>query len=276
MGQGWPGSLAGSMPELPEVEIARRQLDRWLTGTQVDAEAVDPAVVRTHLSSRPSDAHPEGPALLKQTMGTAEPPLRHGKRIAWPFGDRAVLVHLGMTGRLAQNEQGNAVRARFSQVAFVDRRRFGCLVVVDRDRVHDELRAGHGPDALDEALDGAGLKAALTGRRAIKVALMDQARIAGLGNIHAAEALWRAGIDPRRACDRVTRWDALADAIVAQLEETIAAEDEGTLVYVTDGGPNRFAVYGREGEPCPKCSAPIERFVQGGRATFACSGCQPA
>lgn len=262
------------MPELPEVEIARRQLDRWFTGRDVTATAVDPAVVRTHLSSRPSDAHPQGPALLAAAVGRAETPLRHGKRIAWPFGDKAVLVHLGMTGKLAKGETGNAVRARFDEVAFVDRRRFGCLCVVDRDQVDAQLRAGHGPDALDEALDGEGLKRAFTGKRAIKVALMDQDKLAGLGNIHAAEALWRAGIDPRRACSEVTHWDALADSIVAQLEQTIAAEDAGEIVYVTDGGPNRFAIYGREGEACPRCGAPIERFVQGGRSTFACSGCQ--
>lgn len=262
------------MPELPEVEIARRQLDRWFTGEEVTAEAIDPAVVRTHLSSRPSDAHPEGPELLRAAVGRAEPPLRHGKRIAWPFGDNAVLVHLGMTGKLVKGEAGNAVRARFDEVGFVDRRRFGCLCVVPRDEVDGHLRANHGPDALDEPLDGAGLKRTFTGRRAIKVALMDQSKLAGLGNIHAAEALWRAQIDPRRRCDQVQHWDALATAIVAQLQETITAEDAGEIVYVTDGGPNRFAIYGREGESCPRCSAPIERFSQSGRSTFACSSCQ--
>lgn len=262
------------MPELPEVEIARRQLDRWFTGKRVTARAVDPAVVRTHLSSRPSDAHPQGADLLREAVTEAEEPLRHGKRIAWPFQDRAVLVHLGMTGKLAQNPEGNAVRARFDDVGFVDRRRFGCLCVVPRDEVDTHLRANHGPDALDEALDADGLQGVLTGRRAIKVALMDQSKLAGLGNIHAAEALWRAGIDPRRRCDQVRDWGALADAIVAQLEATITAEDSGEIVYVTDGGENRFAIYGREGEACPRCAAPIERFVQGGRSTFACSSCQ--
>lgn len=263
------------MPELPEVEIARRQLHDWFTGDPVEAEAIDPAVVRVKLSSRPSDAAPEGPALLAAAVGVAEEPLRHGKRIAWPFGSKAVLFHLGMTGKL-RRESENSARARFNDGYFIDRRRFGCLVVVDRDEVDLALRHNHGPDALDEALDGPGLQAAFTGRRAIKVALLDQSKLAGLGNIHAAEALWRAGIDPRRPCSQVQRWNALADAIVAQLSETIVAESAGELVYVTDGGPNRFAVYGREGEPCPTCGDAIASFSQGGRTTFYCGSCQPA
>jgi len=262
------------MPELPEVEIARRQLDRWFTGQQVSARAIDSAVVRTHLSSRPSDADPDGPAKLAAAVGPAAAPLRHGKRIAWPFGDKAVLVHLGMTGKLSKGDTGKAVRAQFDDVGFVDRRRFGCLCVVDRGDVDALLRQNHGPDALDEALTGEGLKEVFTGRRAIKVALMDQTKLAGLGNIHAAEALYRAGIDPRAPCGHVKKWAELADAIVEQLEETITAEDAGEIVYVTDGGPNRFAVYGREGEECARCDGTIERFVQGGRSTFACLSCQ--
>lgn len=265
------------MPELPEVEIARRQLHRRFTGQVVTTEVLDAAAVRTKLSSKPSDAAPEGTERLKEALGTAQEPVRHGKRIAWPFEEHAVLVHLGMTGQFTQADTAPAfARLGFGDLWFVDRRRFGCVAVVPKAAMHDALREGHGPDALDEPMDGATLARTFTGRRAIKVALLDQNKLAGLGNIHAAEALWRAKIDPQRPCNEVRRWDELAEAIVVQLRQTIVDEDAGELVYVTNGGPNRFGVYGREAEPCSVCSTPIASLTQSGRTTYWCPGCQPA
>ena len=270
------------MPELPEVEIARRQLHRRFTGQVVTADVLDAGAVRSKLSTKPSDADPDGAEKLRRALGTAEEPVRHGKRIAWPFADHAVLVHLGMTGQFTRaDEQPAFARLGFADPScadlwFVDRRRFGCVTVVPRGSMDEVLREGHGPDALLEPLDGAALAKTLTGKRPIKVALLDQSKLAGLGNIHAAEALWRAGIDPQRACNEVRRWDELAAAIVIQLEQSIVDEDAGTLVYVTDGGPNRFGVYGREAEPCSICATPIAASTQAGRTTYWCPGCQPA
>jgi formamidopyrimidine-DNA glycosylase len=139
------------------------------------------------------------------------------------------------------------------------------------------VRDGAGPDALTEPLDGAGLVAALGGKRAIKVALMDQDRLAGLGNIHAAEACFRAGVAPQRpgASLSPAEWERLAAAIVAQLEATLAGVDPAEeLQYVSEGGDNPFAVYGREGEACPRCGGAVAAETQAGRTTFWCPSCQ--
>ncbi|MCA9490021.1 MAG: bifunctional DNA-formamidopyrimidine glycosylase/DNA-(apurinic or apyrimidinic site) lyase [Myxococcales bacterium] len=271
------------MPELPEAEIARRQLQRWLGTTPFrEARAIDPAVVRTHLSSKPSDAVADPAGALAPLVGTAPTAfLRHGKRFGLVAGDRAVLVHLGMSGKLVQAAE-KPPYARLALVTdgdpvwLVDRRRFGCVSVVPAEEADSVLREGHGPDALDEALSADGLRAVLKGGRAVKVALMDQALLAGIGNIQAAEILFRARVDPRAACKALTDEQVARIAAItpAQLQEVIDGEDAGEIVYVTDGGPNVFAVYGREGEPCPSCATPIETTTQGGRTTYWCPSCQ--
>lgn len=272
------------MPELPEAEIARRQLERWATGVPVQFELLDPAVVRTPLSSRPSDVV-DDPDSIIAALGTPESTLRHGKRIGWSFGERALLVHLGMSGKFVKRPLDVeppkfarlGMRTPEHVVWFLDLRRFGCVTPVAGDALGDAIREGHGPDALDEAPDGPALKGLLTGRRAIKVALMDQAKLAGIGNIQAVEALFRAGIDPRTPCAKVsdTQWDTLSHAIPAQLQYVIDAEDAGEITYVTeDPTANPFAVYKREGEPCPRCSGTIETIRQSGRSTFFCPDCQ--
>jgi len=165
---------------------------------------------------------------------------------------------------------------------FVDVRRFGCVAFVDDPRA--ALTRGHGPDALNEPLTGRALGARLRGRRALKVALMDQSVIAGLGNIHAVEVLWRARLHPGRPAGSLGEGelDALSEAIVAQLQQAIEAE-EGTVIdyvgeagHTSSSGRSRFVVYGRGGQPCPRCAAPIEDGRHSGRATFWCPGCQPA
>ncbi|MEZ4320417.1 MAG: DNA-formamidopyrimidine glycosylase family protein [Myxococcota bacterium] len=275
------------MPELPEAEIAGRQLDRWLSGRPVDRVLlVDTASVRKELSTKPSMAAAGGRALLEGLLGAPpEKPWRHGKRLAWPWGPRGMLVHLGMSGKFverpASEEPPAFARIGWFQadrvVWFVDQRRFACVVVVDRDALQAGLREGHGPDALDDPYDGPGLKRVLKGKRAIKVALMDQAKLAGIGNIQAAEALFRAKIDPRIACSALTdaQWSALAGVIPVQLQYVIDAEDAGEIVYMTEGSrDNPFAVYKREGEECAVCSTVIEAIDQAGRTTYFCPRCQ--
>jgi formamidopyrimidine-DNA glycosylase len=275
------------VPELPEVEIARRQLRRWTEGKRIGGiRLLDPAVLRTKLSSRPSDAVGDAVERLA-TLVDREPGelLRHGKRLALRVGPDALLVHLGMTGlfvrRPAAEDPPSLARLGLEldgEVAwFVDGRRFGCVVLVPAAEVEARLREGQGPDALDEALDGPALKVAVSSRKAVKVALMEQDRLAGLGNIHAAEACFRARISPHRRADTLTgpEWTRLAGAIVVQLRDAITAEDSDDLVYVNLGGPNPFSVYGREGEPCPVCGGAIRSEVAGGRSTFWCPTCQP-
>lgn len=272
------------MPELPEAEIARRQLARWLGDAPVRRVRLeDPAVVRTHLSSRPSDGvgDPQGEvdALVGQPVVEV---LRHGKRVGIRFPERGLLVHLGMSGKLVRSEEvprygRMGLETERGTVWLVDRRRFGCFVPVEPAQIRSTLAEGHGPDALDEACGAAELRARLTGRRAVKVALMDQAVLAGIGNIQAVEILFRAGIDPRTRCADLTesQLEALAPVIPAQLQEVVDAEDVGEIVYVTErGGENPFVVYGREGSACPRCGTAIESLRQSGRSSFFCPGCQ--
>lgn len=269
------------MPELPEVEICRRQLARWVAGGPLHAVHLpDPAAVRTSLSTRPRDALP-GAASALPAAGEIGTPVRHGKRLGWQLGATGVLHHLGMTGRWVRCDPGAAppegarigVETDRAAAWFVDRRRFGCMALATAP-LAEAVRAGLGPDALAAAPDGPALKALLPGRRAVKVALLDQARIAGLGNIHAAEALWRARVDPFARCTDVSdaAWARLAVAIGAQLAEAIERDDHDDFAYVTDGGPNPFAVYKRE--RCGACGGAVSHATQGGRTTWWCPSCQ--
>lgn len=274
------------MPELPEVEVCRRQLERWASGRVVHAvDVVDPAVVRRGLSTRPGDAVDGGAQALTSAAagGVAGVPLRHGKRLGWQLGSAAVLVHLGMTGKWVRTDRA-AAPPRFARLAltvddqvlwFLDMRRFGSVTPVDPP-LAAAVRVGLGPDALAEAPDGSALQERLTGRRPIKVALMDQARLAGVGNIHAAEALWWAAISPERRCEQVSApsWERLAHELPMHLQRTVDLEDAEEIVYMTEGAENRFTVYGRAGEPCPRCGGSIARTRQSGRATYWCPGCQ--
>lgn len=246
-----------------------------------------PAIVRSRLSTLPSDAVPDGQRAAAELFDGAstERLVRHGKRIGWILRDRpvAAVLHLGMTGRWLRRSgepPGPLVRLVLdlddgSALWFEDGRRFGCVVPVERGQVGATVRGDMGPDVLDEPLTGTDLAARLTGRRPVKVALMDQAVVAGLGNIHAAEALWRAKIHPSIRCDRLTTDEVnrLAAAITEQVAPFV---DHGSddPEYVNLGGENPFQIYGREGAPCPRCAAPITRDGLGGRSTFVCPRCQ--
>ncbi len=274
------------MPELPEVEMCRSDLDHWATGRRLRRVIVaDPGVVRPTLSTRPSEALPDGAAVLAGILEgqVAQQPVRAGKRIAWPFGKHAMALHLGMTGRWRLRDQEprwgklGLVFDGGPTVWFIDPRRFGCVSPHPVDGALALIRKGLGPDGLTAPPDGPALRARLVGRRAIKVALLDQAVVAGLGNIHVAEALWRSGIDPRRAASSLddAEADRLAQAIPAQFRWALDAQGgDEELVYITDGGDNPFAVYGREHQDCRRCGGTVQRLPQGGRSTFWCPGCQ--
>jgi formamidopyrimidine-DNA glycosylase len=274
------------MPELPEVEIARRQLARWGEGRRVrEVIARDAAAIRRGLSTRPSDALPGGAEAVARALvgATAGAPARLGKRIGWRFGEAGLLVHLGMSGKWVRREEpppharlGLSFHDVDGAAWFVDPRRFGCVALVPADGLDAALADGLGPDALDAAPDGPGLAARLAGRRPIKVALLDQARLAGVGNIHAVEALWRAGISPHTPCESLdaAAWARLAQAIPAQLRWTVEAEEADEIAYVNEGAANPFAVYARAGTPCRRCGAAIASAILGGRSTFWCPACQ--
>jgi formamidopyrimidine-DNA glycosylase len=173
-----------------------------------------------------------------------------------------------------------------STLHYCDMRRFGRLRVVPGARFADVPRiATLGPDPLREGVDAARLHARLARvRLPIKVALLDQTVLAGVGNIQSAEACWRARIDPRRAANSLTRAELarLGRGILASIAYTLARfKDEradagdGEIVYVEeDRRRNPFKVYGRAALPCPRCGAPIKRIVQAQRSTFFCASCQ--
>lgn len=275
------------MPELPEVEHARRTIVRALDADPiVRAETADPIVV------------PQGPEVFATLVGAhLVASERRGKsvilRLAGPGArELAFFFHLGMTGRLVVREPHDTEPVRFARwtivtprraITLADARRLGRVRVGPYDEVARDARfSALGPDALT-ITTGQALAACFRGRGGklvsapIKTALMDQARLAGLGNIHAAEALFLARIHPDRPTSslRPAEWDALARGVHETLARTLASmrEDE-ELVYVSDGGPNPFFVYGKEGEPCPVCGAPIRRDEHSGRGTYYCAKCQ--
>ncbi len=259
------------MPELPEVEIARRQLLRWLEGREVVSAEGD----RTRIFRGSS---PERLAGLRGKLDRAE---RKGKYLLLSFeGGRGLLAHLGMTGKFVRRPAGHAEpysRARLALdsgevVHFRDPRMFGRLEPVPSDQLWSlPVVRALGVDPLVDGLDWKTLRDAVgDSRQALKVALMDQGRVAGLGNIHAAEALFRAGLHPARSPRTLTdeEWKRLATAIRATLK--FALEDQHAseeIEYVEEpGAPNPFRVYGWAGTAVPQVQGGRDRVVHPGRA----------
>jgi formamidopyrimidine-DNA glycosylase len=274
------------MPELPEVEFARRCWERWAKGrtvTAVTAEAgrvLRPATPRALQVLR--GARFEGfDRRGKNLMVTAR---RAGKAIG-------LWSHLGMTGKWLRRAQGTEP-PRFARASFAldddqvlyycDMRLFGRLQVVPGARWAEVAEiAALGPDPLVDGIDVQRLVERLARVRVpIKVALLDQALLAGVGNIQASEALFRAGIDPRRPARELS--PAEVRRVASGVEKSIAAtlagfqRAGGDIAYVEEPGTaNPFAVYDREGERCPGGKGGvIQRIVQAGRSTFFCPKCQ--
>jgi formamidopyrimidine-DNA glycosylase len=273
------------MPELPEVETIVRGLHPRVRGRRIESVwwSGQPLHLRRKVDLRGLRAVAVGHAITGVR--------RIGKFILVAVDgapDSGVLIHLGMTGRL-RVEPAAGAHALHTHVAFgltggdelrfADARRFG-WVEPGRPFSASAALARVGPDPLT-ALDVPALTAALTGVRApIKAFLMDQKRVAGLGNIYVAEALYRAGIHPGATAGRVRgRAPELLAAIRSVLEGGIARRGTTLRDYVdADGrsGDNAPAllVYGRAGEACGRCGTGIKRRVDAGRATFFCPGCQ--
>jgi formamidopyrimidine-DNA glycosylase len=254
------------MPELPEVEATRQNLTRWTTGRRV-------------LEVVAEGASPLG-SIAGEPIGEWH---RRGKRLAAEVGAGVLLVQLGMTGRIVfgapLERPYQRVRLVLDEgaVSLIDVRRLGRVVLVGDLGAAFE---GLGPDARDDAPDGPGLGRLLGRSRKgpLKAALLDQARIAGLGNIAVLEACFRAGLHPLRALDTVAEVEltALSRGIAAHLSHTLATtlgHDE--IVYVSEGGGNPFLIYGRAGQPCPRCATTLQRETTAGRPTIWCPVCQP-
>ena len=268
------------MPELPEVEFARRALARWLEGRRV-VRCEAPAT-RVFRGARRED--------FERLRGRLERLERRGKYLLFTFeADQGLLAHLGMTGKFVRRPGGHAEpysRARMclddGQVLHLrDPRLFGRLEPAPAHALAalPAVRA-LGRDPLVDGLTPTQLAAALgLSRQPLKVALMDQRRLAGLGNIHAAEALFRAGLHPARRPASLSpeEWRRLARAVHQALRFALGHETGEEIAYVEEAGaPNPFRIYGRAGEPCGRCGARVASFTQAGRTTHFCPRCQPA
>jgi formamidopyrimidine-DNA glycosylase len=268
------------MPELPEVEIASRQLRSWLSGRRVVAARAEKSrVIRG-----------QGPQRFASLEGRRfEDVERLGKWMILSFdGSEALLSHLGMTGKWIRRESGKPgpshVRATLElddghAIDYRDPRLFGRLVRGTREGLHRlPVIRDLGPDPL-AGIDVDRLHARISRtRRSLKEALMDQRTLAGLGNIQVSESLHRAKLDPQRPGTSLSREEVerLAQAIGESLRATLGHEDSPEpITYVEEGGENRFLVYDRAGDPCFTCGTAIVRVVQGGRSTFFCPYCQP-
>jgi formamidopyrimidine-DNA glycosylase len=269
------------MPELPEVEITRRGIEPHLVRRTITAVAVRDRRLRWPVP-RNLAARLEGREI--RAVG------RRAKYLLLDCGSGTLIVHLGMSGslRIVPRDERPGPYDHFDlgvgevSVRLRDPRRFGAVLWAEGDPARHRLLAHLGVEPLSSAFSGRVLHAATRGRRvAIKLALMDHRIVVGVGNIYAAESLFRAGIHPRTRAGRVSadRYDRLAAAVRATLEDAIAAGGSTLRDFVqSDGSPGYFQqqyfVYDRAGEACRTCGRPIRRVVQGQRSTFFCPGCQ--
>ena len=277
------------MPELPEVETVKRGLTPVMEGFVFD---------RVQLN-RPDLRFPFGGDFIDRIQGqTLNTLTRRAKFLQAELssGER-LFMHLGMSGRFTidANPTADFVHAHNTnpkhdhvifemssgaRVTFNDPRRFGFMELVAANAPYrlDDL----GPEPMGNGFNAPDLRKRLKGKKSkIKAALLDQRVVAGLGNIYVCEALYRAGISPRRAAGRLTI--AETESLTGHIKDTISeaieaggsslkdfANTQGDLGYFQ----HSFAVYGREGGPCHTCKAPIKRIVQSGRSSFYCAKCQ--
>jgi len=273
------------VPELPEVETVRRRIAPLVEGATIaGAEIVDPRLTRPVSPSLVADA------LVGERIAAVE---RRGKYLLWRLeSGRTLVVHLRMTGSLLHFPAGDLPadahrRATLAldtgaAVGYRDVRRFGTWELLDDGHLRPYLASRLGPEPLAPSFTSARLARIVAGRRApIKAVLLDQRRIAGIGNIYADEALWRARIHPRRPAGELDAPEIahLHRAVRAALRRGVELNGSTLRDYVTPDGEgggmqHEFHVYGRLGDPCDRCGRPIERIVVGGRGTWLCSRCQ--
>jgi formamidopyrimidine-DNA glycosylase len=284
------------MPELPEVETVRRGL----------APAMEKRRI-LRAETRRKDLRFPFPANFNQRLEGARID-RLGRRAKYLVGElstgEALIMHLGMTGRFTvegakkgkfHHEPGEeakhdhvvfdmeGARGASVRVTFNDARRFGFMHLWPLEDLGSYPGfIGLGPEPISNEFSGAFLADAFKGKKTpVKAALLDQRVVAGLGNIYVAEALFRAGIDPRKLAGKIRtdKLEKLAVAVRDVINEAIEAGGSTISDFGTPDGDlgyfqHRFRVYDREGEPCVVCGKPVKRLVQSGRSTFWCSTCQ--
>jgi formamidopyrimidine-DNA glycosylase len=290
------------VPELPEVETIRRQLEPEITGRRIlDAQVLDERWTR-----------PEPPGDVERAIAgrTIEAVERRGKYLLLRLeGDRTLAMHLRMTGNLLLDEdpegdgsdprrlggerlyEGNPelryLRARLNldggrRLLFTDPRRFGQAVVLRDDELDEYFAARLGVEPLSDSLTAEELCRLAAGRRApLKSFLLNQLGVAGIGNIYADEALHRAELHPLSPAGSMKPEDCerlrvgIVEALEAGLQGGGASIDDYRDARGEQGAmQEEFLVHTREGKPCPRCGAEIKRIVVGGRSTYFCPSCQ--
>jgi formamidopyrimidine-DNA glycosylase len=271
------------MPELPEVETTRRGVAPHVIGRRIAALKVYDRRLRW----------PVPAGLSKRLAGrTVDALERRSKYLLFRLGSDTLLMHFGMTGSLRvypgapperrPHDHIDVILDSGATLRYHDPRRFGAMLWLPAPAERHPLLARLGPEPFDEAFDAEYLHRETRRRTAaIKLALMDNALVVGVGNIYANESLFRAGIRPTTPARRVSkaRLAKLADAVRETLSEAIAKGGSTLRDYVNGNGQPGYAqqayfVYGREGERCRVCGSPIRSIRQGGRATSFCPRCQ--
>jgi formamidopyrimidine-DNA glycosylase len=274
------------MPELPEVETVRRQLEPALVGRRFERVTIE-----DHRLVRPYEPAEVAAELEGEHVAAVE---RRGKYLIVRFeSGRVLLIHLRMTGSLLCAPNGllpddphrrAVVRLDDgSDVAYRDVRRFGTWLLLEPEQAEPYLAARVGEEPLDTLFTAARLGERLAGRRtSLKAALLDQRTLAGMGNIYVDEALWRARLNPLRPAATLDRNELrrLHRGIRAALEHGLARQGSTLRDYrLPDGSggsmQDEFRVYGRRDEPCDRCGTLIARTQVAGRTTWFCPTCQP-
>jgi formamidopyrimidine-DNA glycosylase len=276
------------MPELPEVEVVRRGLERWTAGrTVAEVETLHPRAVRRH----PGGAGDFCARLAGRTFGNAQ---RRGKYLWVPLDDREALVgHLGMSGQLllrpaaAPDEPHLRIRVRFAdegpELRFVDQRTFGLLALDALEGGVPAAIAHIARDPLDPRFSAAAFVSSLRAKNTgVKRALLDQSLISGVGNIYADESLWRARLHFERPGSSLRPAEAtrLLAAVRAVMREALAVGGTSfDSLYVNVNGESGYFsrslnAYGQAGRPCGRCRTPIVRVAFMNRSSYLCPRCQ--
>lgn len=272
------------MPELPEVETIRRQLAPALAGKRIDRlEVIDPKW------GNPLAASELASLIEGRRIEALE---RRGKYLIFDLGNELFLIcHLRMTGNFLYDANPDVAyqRAVFDldgghSLRFTDPRRFGTAEVVAGGEALDEYFAGRlGIEPFSGELDGPALRSLAADKRtSIKAFLLDQRAVAGIGNIYADEALFRAEVHPLREAGRLkpAQYELLAATIQQALQAGLDAggatiDDFRHADGLYGGFQDEFLVHRRAGEPCPRCGNEVEKIVVAGRGTYVCARCQP-
>ena len=270
------------MPELPEVETTRRGLNPHMAGKRIDRVVVRNRRLRWPIT-RTLETQASG-ATIKQLE-------RRGKYLLVECSSGWMIVHLGMSGRLrvvpgdtppGKHDHFDIVMSSGMLVRFTDPRRFGALLWSREHPSNHRLIRSLAPEPLEETFDAQWLHARTRGRSSpIKLVLMNNEIVTGVGNIYANEALFRAGINPRTKAARLSmrRCGLLVAAVKETLKDAINAGGSSLRDFIgADGKPGYFqqqyAVYGRQGEPCVRCGSTVRGIRLGQRSTFYCTRCQ--